>query len=265
MTELTQYTFEDRDFRFTVDEKIVAADLAQALGYRSAPDMTRSLDDDEKGTQIVRTPGGDQEVTVVTEAGFYRACLTRQAGYIKDAAAKEFVKRLQRWVTHTVLPSIRKTGSYGTAPQLTEAQIVQQALAITHRDLEAAKERLALVEPRAAYVEKFVADEDLRLMRNVAKSLGMQEKALRDALLAHGWIYCEEASRWSEKKRCKVKMRRYSPVADKRGWFRPVPQHEAPRFRGEVWHCLKVTPAGAVAIARAAARWGLIAGEEVAA
>ena len=103
MTELTQYTFEDRDFRFTVDEKIVAADLAQALGYRNAPDMTRSLDDDEKGTQIVRTPGGDQEVTVVTEAGFYRACLARQAGYIKDVAAKAFVKRLQRWVTPTVL------------------------------------------------------------------------------------------------------------------------------------------------------------------
>ena len=92
----------------------------------------------------------------------------------------------------------------------------------------------------------------------------MQEKALRDMLLAHGWIYCEEASRWSEKKRRKVKMRRYSPVADKRGWFRPVPQHEAPRFRGEVWHCLKVTPAGAVAIERAVRRWNTTTKESAA-
>ena len=36
MTELTLYTFEDRDFRFTADEKVVAADLAQALAVEVA-------------------------------------------------------------------------------------------------------------------------------------------------------------------------------------------------------------------------------------
>jgi hypothetical protein len=48
--------------------------------------------------------------------------------------------------------------------------------------------------------------------------------------------------------------RRYSAYAHKRQYFRPVEVHEAPRFKGEVMHTLKVTPAGAEAIARLIAK-----------
>lgn len=128
MSDLTPFTFEGNQMRF-VGECVVAADLAKALGYRNAPDLARTLDDDEKGTQIVRTPGGDQEMTVITESGFYRACLNRQVGYIKDNAAREFVKRLQRWVTAEVLPSIRKRGMYATA-ETVEAMLADPDTAI---------------------------------------------------------------------------------------------------------------------------------------
>ena len=111
--------------------------------------------------------------------------------------------------------------------------------------------------PKVEYVERFVAAEDLRIMRNVAKSIDLTETELRNALLEHHWIYAEEMERWSGSKQAKEKITRYSPVADKREYFRPVPVHEAPRFKGEVMHTLKITPQGAVAIARAAARWGL--------
>lgn len=46
-------------------------------------------------------------MTVITEGGLYRAILNRELGYL-DGEQKEFVKRFQRWVTHEVLPSIRK-------------------------------------------------------------------------------------------------------------------------------------------------------------
>ena len=39
----------------------VASDIAKALGYRDAEKMTRRLDDDEKGTRSVGTPGGTQQ------------------------------------------------------------------------------------------------------------------------------------------------------------------------------------------------------------
>lgn len=84
----------------------VAADVAEALDYRMASDLTRFLDDDEKGTQIVRTPSGDQMMTIINESGLYSAILRSR---------KPEAKRFKKWVTSEVLPAIRKTGQY-TAP-----------------------------------------------------------------------------------------------------------------------------------------------------
>lgn len=44
-----------------------------------ASDMTRTIDEDEKGTHIIRTHGGEQEVTVINEPGLYSAILRSQA------------------------------------------------------------------------------------------------------------------------------------------------------------------------------------------
>ncbi len=48
------------------EPQLVASDVARALGYRDASNMTRSLDEDEKGAQLVSTPGGDQRVSTIT-------------------------------------------------------------------------------------------------------------------------------------------------------------------------------------------------------
>lgn len=102
------YAFTSTDLRIIlIDGEVwfAATDVATALGYRMASDMTRILDDDERGTHIVRTPGGNQEVTVINESGLY-CCILK--------SRKPEAKKFKRWVTHEVLPSIRKTGSYGT-------------------------------------------------------------------------------------------------------------------------------------------------------
>jgi prophage antirepressor-like protein len=106
-TQLIPFDFEGRPVRVVTDAQgepwFVAADIAQSLEYRMASDMTRSLDDDEKGTQIVRTPSGDQEMLVINESGLYSAILRSR---------KPDAKRFKRWITHEVIPSIRKTGTY---------------------------------------------------------------------------------------------------------------------------------------------------------
>ena len=98
--ELIPFDFEGRPVRVVTDAQgepwFVAADVAQSLDYRMASDMTRSLDDDEKGTQIVRTPSGDQEMLVINESGLYSAILKSR---------KPEAKRFKRWVTHEVLPA----------------------------------------------------------------------------------------------------------------------------------------------------------------
>lgn len=112
-TDITPFAYGDQQVRVVTRDGepwFVAADIAKTLGYRIAPDMVRSLDEDEKGTQIVRTPGGHQQMTIISEAGLYSAIMRSRV---------EGAKAFKRWVTHDVLPSIRKRGGYLT-PAATE-------------------------------------------------------------------------------------------------------------------------------------------------
>lgn len=81
----------------------VAGDVAKALDYPEAKDMTRILDDDEKGRHIVPTLGGDQELLTINESGLYHAILKSR---------KPEAVPFRKWVTNEVLPAIRKTGRY---------------------------------------------------------------------------------------------------------------------------------------------------------
>ena len=259
--EITRFQCEGTTIRtLNVDGEpwFVAADVAQVLGYRKASDMTRILEDDEKGAQIVRTLGGDQEVTVVSEPGLYRLIVQRRAGYVSDAGKWEYVRRFQRWVTHDVLPQIRRTGGYQSTPELSGPELMAKALLEAQATLEARAEQIAALSAKAEYVDCFVVADDLRTVRNVAKSLGIRESVLRQALLDHGWIYVEKRTYGPNEDGIYRLRRRYSAYADKTAYFVPIPAHEAPKFGDEVDHTLKVTPAGAAAIARAARRWGLI-------
>lgn len=87
----------------------VASDVAAVLSYRDAANMARILDDDEKGTHIVSTLGGEQEQLIINESGLYHAVLKSR---------KPEAKPFRKWVTAEVLPAIRKTGSY-TLPRAT--------------------------------------------------------------------------------------------------------------------------------------------------
>lgn len=91
----------------------VASDIAKALGYRMASDMTRRIDEEDKGYTKVRTPGGEQEMSIINESGLY-------AGVF--CSSLDSAKSFKHWVTSEVLPSIRKTGSYGK-PMSTGEQI----------------------------------------------------------------------------------------------------------------------------------------------
>lgn len=81
----------------------VLVDVAVVLGYRDAANAARLLRDHHKGTHLVSTLGGPQEMTVISEAGLYRLMMRSEQ---PDA------ELFQDWVTDVVLPSLRKTGSY---------------------------------------------------------------------------------------------------------------------------------------------------------
>jgi len=101
--------FETHDIRVidrNGDPWWVLADVCAVLDHSDPSMAARSLDVDEKGTSILCTPGGDQDMLIVSEPGLYKLLMMSR---------KPQAKRFDRWVRHEVLPSIRKTGGYGKA------------------------------------------------------------------------------------------------------------------------------------------------------
>lgn len=82
----------------------VAADVCRALEITA--EQTRRLDEDEKGLRSIQTPGGMQEMTIVNEPGLYSLVL---------GSRKPEAKTFKRWITHEVIPDIRKHGMYATS------------------------------------------------------------------------------------------------------------------------------------------------------
>lgn len=96
------FSFEGNHVRTSLvngDPWFAASDVAKTLDYRDSHNMVRNLDDDERGTQIVSTLGGTQELLVINESGLYSAILKSR---------KPEAKRFKKWVTSVLLPGIRK-------------------------------------------------------------------------------------------------------------------------------------------------------------
>lgn len=147
----------------TGEPMFVAADVAKALGYREAYDMTRRLDDDEKGPRSVRTPGGEQEMTCITEPGLYSAVLGS-----KLPTAKAF----KRWVTHDVLPAIRRNGGYMAArPGETREQLLARALIVADEAMREKDARIAELEPKALFADAVAASDGTCLVGELAKMM----------------------------------------------------------------------------------------------
>ena len=101
------YAFEDNLVRVHSDDNgdpwFVAKDVCGVLGIASHRDATGRLDDDERGSVLVDTLGGQQKMSAISESGVYALIFTSR---------KPEAKAFRKWVTSEVLPSIRKTGKY---------------------------------------------------------------------------------------------------------------------------------------------------------
>lgn len=171
-TDLIQHAFHGQAVRVITDEHgepwFVATDVARVLGYREAYDLTRTLDDDEKGPQMVRTPGGPQSITVITEPGLYRAIVQRQAGYVKNPEAARQVKAFQRWVTHELLPEIRRTGSYSLPRDYPSAL---RALAAEVESRTALEAKVEADAPKVLFADAVATSHTDILVGDLAKIL----------------------------------------------------------------------------------------------
>lgn len=200
MESLQVFTNEDfgsvRVLAIDNEPWFVASDIAKALGYRMASDMTRRLDEDEKGTRSMRTPSGEQDMTIITESGLYNAILGSK---VPDA------KRFKRWVTHDVLPTIRKHGMYAT-PQSIERMLADpDTMIATLKALKAERNRAdALMEdnarllPKATMYDVAIEAEGTMSVTETARYLAQYDKTINRtrlfALLRADGLVCKQGN-----------------------------------------------------------------------
>lgn len=146
MTAITPYVFPATGQSVRVvmvndEPEWIAADVCVVLDIAQPASSLRLLDADEKGMHSVHTLGGAQQMVTVTEAGLYSLIMRSR---------KPEAKTFRRWVTHDVLPTIRRTGSYALAPQVPRSlPEALRAYAAEVEAREAAEARVAVLEPAA--------------------------------------------------------------------------------------------------------------------
>lgn len=112
----------------------VAVDVCKALEIKNNRDALGRLDDDEKGVVSTDTLGGEQEVGVVNESGLYTLVL---------GSRKPEAKAFKRWITHDVIPAIRKTGGYIQGEEsMSDDDLIARALVMAQKKIELREQQL---------------------------------------------------------------------------------------------------------------------------
>lgn len=191
-TEIQRFDFKGAALRTLTDENgepwFVAKDVCDVLEISNVSQaLARRIDDDEKSSITLNdgTPGNPNRA-IVSESGLYALVL---------ASRKPEAHEFKRWVTHEVLPQIRRTGGYiPTTDADDDMTILAKAVMIGQRTMEAQKQRIAEqseqireLEPKAQALDDFTNVEDRLLVRDAAKVLSNAGTPSRKNSYANGW------------------------------------------------------------------------------
>lgn len=172
MNNLQVFSYEGNEIRTVQrgdDTLWVLKDVCGVLGIEKHRDAASRLDGDERESVIVDTLGGKQEMVAVNESGLYSIILLSR---------KPEAKKFKRWVTHVVLPSIRKHGAYLTPTKLEEMMNDPDAwikVLTALKEERAAKERLQLQaaadKPKVVFADAVSVSDGTILIGELAKIL----------------------------------------------------------------------------------------------
>lgn len=142
----------------------VAKDVCDVLGIKTnhLREDGRGLDDDEV-LSLPNWEGRGSAPLIVSEAGFYKLVMRSR---------KPEAKAFQRWVTHEVLPAIRRTGGYMVAKEdETPEQIMARAVLVAQDTIERQKREIAELKPKALFADAVAASDGTCLVGELAKML----------------------------------------------------------------------------------------------
>lgn len=191
MSHLTKYVFpltnqETRVVDLNGNPWWVLRDVCEVLSIGNPGDVSARLDDDEKAAIDLidtRSDGVSQtrKVIVINEPGLYSVILRSD---------KPEAKAFRRWVTHEVIPQIRKTGAYNAATfDLDNPDHVMAALVAQNRKALELQAEVNAMKPKVEAMKRLEGADGSLCVTDAAKALNVKPKALFSHLQAAKWIY----------------------------------------------------------------------------
>lgn len=170
----------------------VAADVCRALGLGNSSDVIKRLDEDERTLVSIEGASNGLPVNAVNEPGLYALIL---------GSRKPEAKAFKRWITHEVIPEIRKTGGYIAGQEtMDDDQLLANALMVAQRkiaernkQLEAANEKIKADAPKVLFAETVEKAETCISIGTLAKilnqaGLDIGERRLFERLRNDKWL-----------------------------------------------------------------------------
>ncbi|MBZ1515951.1 phage antirepressor [Leuconostoc mesenteroides] len=183
MNEVEIFNFEANEVRTVIIENeawFVGKDVADTLGYKNGSrDINSHVDEDDRLKYQISTAGQNREQILVNESGVYSLIF---------GSKLESAKRFKKWVTSEVLPAIRKTGGY-QVKEMTNDEIVGQALRIEHDRAERLAVELSVTKPKAEMHDVFIEKGQAIGIREASKELNVKQNDLIDNLMNNGYVY----------------------------------------------------------------------------
>lgn len=166
----------------------VAADVCRALSIANPSDALRRLDDDEKAlVSIEGLSRGNDSGNIVNEPGLYSLVL---------GSRKPEAKAFKRWITHEVIPTIRKTGGYVNNEDMFVESYFPHADEFTKTFLRAqltevrmAQKEIEQLKPKAAYYDIVLRNPNVVPISVIAKDYGMSAQSMNALLHDMGIQY----------------------------------------------------------------------------
>lgn len=155
----------------------IAADVCRALDIKNARDAVKRLDTDEKADVGLTDGSQKRYYNVVNEYGLYNLVL---------ASRKPEAKAFKRWITHDVIPSIRKTGGYiNGSEDMSDDEIMAKALMVAQKTIESNKARISQLEsdnnrmrPKEIFADAVSASDSTILIGDMAKLIKQNGHAI---------------------------------------------------------------------------------------
>jgi len=173
--EIQQFDFKGASLRTLTDEAgepwFVLKDCMSILDLGNPTETVKMFDEDEFSTaEVIDSIGRRQQAYIISEPGLYRLVMRS-----RKPEAKEF----QRWVTHEVLPQIRKTGGYiPTSESDSDEDIMARAVLVAQKtidrknqQLQAKDAQIKMLEPKARFADAVAASDGTCLVGELAKML----------------------------------------------------------------------------------------------